>query len=368
VARLFRIFEKKRGQRQTGSKIVGRIWEAAFFAGLFLLGAVALAQLIVTEVVGPPDGLGLGFWLLVLAFSSFVLIGGGGVLWAVLHSGTSAERRSALVKKASSIDLITEAVPMPLEFPTLPADNNLTNSPGTVLSYRLPTVESPIWSLLATASFFLAWNGMSAVLTVWAARSWTSGDPEWLLTLLLLPAHAVGAWAIYYFLRQFVVHTAMGPTIVEISNHPLYPGGRYELLLSQTGHLQMKALEVQLVCEEEVTYHQGTDIRHEIRVVHRQQISRLTDFVIEPGSTFEKEVEFSIPAEAMHSFLSAHNSVNWKIVVTGEARQWPVFLRSFPLIVYPLRQQVPQDWEPRRVLPAPLLSLSTPGVAHEVSA
>jgi hypothetical protein len=42
----------------------------------------------------------------------------------------------------------------------------------------------------------------------------------------------------------------------------------------------------------------------------------------------------------MHSFVSAHNSVNWKIVVNGEAEQWPPFVRSFPLIVYPLRQQV----------------------------
>jgi len=368
VARLFRIFEKKRGGRQTGSKIIGRIWETAFFGGLFLLGAAALAQVILAEVMGPADGLSLGFWLLLLAFASFMLIGGGGVLWAVLHSGTSAERRSALVTKASSIDLITEAVPMPLGFPTLPADNNLTNSPGVVLAYRLPTVESPIWSLLATAALFLAWNGMTAILTVWAARSWTSGHPEWLLTLLLFPGHAVGAWATYYFLRQFVVHSAMGPTIVEISNHPLYPGGRYELLLSQTGNLQMKQLEVQVVCEEEVTYHQGTDIRHETRVVHRQQVFQLTDFVIEPGLTFEKELEFSIPAEAMHSFLSAHNSVNWKIVVTGEAANWPSLVRSFPLIVYPLRHQVPKNWEPPSRLPAPILPLPLPVVPHEVSA
>src|SRR4051812_37542257 len=91
VAQLFRIFEKKRGERRTGSKIVGRIWEAAFFGVLFLVGAAALTHLILGEVMGPPDGLSLGFWLLVLVLSSFVLIGGSGVLWAVFQSGTSAE-------------------------------------------------------------------------------------------------------------------------------------------------------------------------------------------------------------------------------------------------------------------------------------
>jgi hypothetical protein len=360
VAQLFRVFEKKRGERRTGSKIVGRIWEAAFFGVLFLLGAAALTQLVMAEVLSSPPGLSLGFWLLVLVLSSFVLIGGSGVLWAVLHSGTSVERRSAIVKTAGSIDLISEAVPMPREYPTLPADTNLTNSPGVVLSYRLPAVESPIWTLLAAAVFCLAWNGVAAVLTVWATRSWSSHHPEWLLTGLLVPAYVVGGWSIYYFLRQLVVHTAMGPTIVEISNHPLYPGGRYELLISQTGNLRMKLLSAQLVCVEEVTYHQGTDVRHETRTVYEQEIVRLSEFTIEPGSTFEKEVEFAIPVEAMHSFAAAHNSVNWKIVVSGQAEQWPPFIRSFPLIVYPLRQQVQL-----RAAPAPAVSDRVP---HEVGA
>jgi hypothetical protein len=188
----------------------------------------------------------------------------------------------------------------------------------------------------------------------------SSGHPEWLLSALLVPAHGVGAWSIYYFLHQLVVHTAMGPTIVEISNHPLYPGGRYELLISQTGNLRMKLLAVQLVCEEEVTYHQGTDVRHETRLVFEQEVVRLSGFTIDPGSTFEKEVEFAVPAEAMHSFASAHNSVNWKIVVSGQAEQWPAFVRSFPLIVYPLRQQVQL-----RVPLHPALAISVP---HEVGA
>ena len=159
---------------------------------------------------------------------------------------------------------------MPREYPTLPNDDNLTNSPGVALAYRLPTVESPMWGVIAAALFSLVWNGVSSVLTVWATRSWTTADPEWLLSILLFPAHAVGAWSIYYFLRQLVVHTALGPTTVEVSNHPLYPGGRYELLISQTGHLRIQSFDVRLVCEEDVTYHQGTDIRHETRVVFEQ--------------------------------------------------------------------------------------------------
>lgn len=372
MARLFRIFEKKRGERRTGSTMVGRIGEAAFFGVLFLLGAAALSNVILGEVRHPSESFGLGFWLLNLVLASFVLIGGGGVLWTVFHTRTSRERRSAIVKRARSIDLISEAVPMPLEYPALPSDNNLTNSPGVVLAYRLPPVESPIWGVLAAAVFCLAWNGVSAVLTVIATLSWTSGSPEWLLTILLLPAHAVGAWSIYYFLRQLIVHTGMGPTIVELSNHPLYPGGRYELLVSQSGHMRMRFLELRLLCEEEVTYHQGTDIRHETRIVFEQQLWRAADFMIEAGVTFEKLLEFSIPEEAMHSFVSAHNSVNWKVVVSGDAEEWPAFSRGFPLIVYPLRQQVPPPLGLRTLRRTPVAPLPLPapgaGAPQEVNA
>jgi hypothetical protein len=373
VARLFRFLEKKRGERRTGSTFAGRIWEAVFFGVLFLLGSAALTHMVVDQIRHPSEANGLGFWLMNLVLASFVMMGGGGVLWAVFHSRTSVERRSALVKRARSIDLISEAVPMPREYPALPADNNLTNSPGVVLAYRLPTVESPIWGVLASALFCLAWNGVAAVLTVLATRSWTSGQPEWLLSLLLVPAHIVGAWSIYYFLRQLVVHTGMGPTIVEISNHPLYPGGHYELLLSQSGNMRMKCLEVKLVCEEEVTYQQGTDVRHETRAVYLTEVMRQADFMIESRLPFEKSVEFSIPQEAMHSFQSAHNAVNWKLVVSGEGEQWPSFVRSFPIIVYPLRRQVPNTWEPRMdrrsmLVPPPTVPPPAVRISHEVGA
>ena len=34
----------------------------------------------------------------------------------------------------------------------------------------------------------------------------------------------------------------------------------------------------------------------------------------------------------MHSFHSAHNSLNWKLVVRGEVAHWPPFERGFPIV------------------------------------
>jgi hypothetical protein len=339
VFRWFRLFEKKRGDRRTGSSLQGRLGEAAFFGAMFLLGATYLSNVIFQEITHPtgaPHTIGLGFWLQVLVLVSFVLIGGSGVVWAVFHSRTSVERRSAIVNDANNLDLIQETIPTPRDYPTLPLDVNLINSPGVVLPYRLPSVESPIWGLLAATIFCLAWNGMTSVLAVYATRSWGTAKPEWFLSFLLVPFIGVGCWAIFFLLQQVVVHAAMGPLTVEISHHPLYPGRTYKLLLSMTGNLRIQSLEVHLTCEEQVTFHQGTDVRHESHDVFRQQFFRISDFRIEPSVPLEQLLEFTIPPGAMHSFQSAHNSVQWKLVVTGVAEVWPAFQRSFPMIIQPL--------------------------------
>jgi hypothetical protein len=42
-----------------------------------------------------------------------------------------------------------------------------------------------------------------------------------------------------------------------------------------------------------------------------------------------------IPADAMHSFTSAHNAVRWRLVVQGTPDRWPMFSRTFPVVVLP---------------------------------
>ena len=70
---------------------------------------------------------------------------------------------------------------------------------------------------------------------------------------------------IYLFMRQLLIASGVGPTQLEISDHPLLPGRRYDLYLSQAGRLTMNFLEIDIVCEEQATYHQGTDTRTERR-------------------------------------------------------------------------------------------------------
>jgi hypothetical protein len=156
-----------------------------------------------------------------------------------------------------------------------------------------------------------------------------------MLTLLVLPFVAIGIGLVAYFVRLVLVATGIGPTWIEISDHPLTPGRRYDALLSQAGRLRMNSLELWLACDEKATYRQGTDTRTEIRRVYHQQCFERQGIKIRPGMPFESRCQISIPDCAMHSFQSGHNELNWKLVVRGSVAGWPDYERVFQIVVAP---------------------------------
>lgn len=335
----FRWLEKKRGARRTGSRIAGGVGEALFFGAVFLLGATALTALLLTWLMPDrfaniPKITGLGFWIALLVVVAFIIVGGGRFAYAVLWVGTSRERRSAIARRAATIELISEAVPLS-GYPTIPDDEDLTNSPGITLAYRLPAYESPAWKLTATTAFSGAWCVLAVVVAIWALRGHLNGRPDIAMSIFAGILVAIGIWSIFYFVRQLTLLTGVGPTQVEISAHPLYPGREYEVYLSQAGRHRYKWMELRLECQEGVSYQQGTDLREEFCTVHREVVFRREDFEIDHDIQFEQQAKFRAPQCAMHSFRSDHNSVRWQFVVEGKAEQWPVYTRSFPLVVYP---------------------------------
>jgi hypothetical protein len=305
---------------------------------MFLLGSVSLAGLVTDQVLHPEAPFispGFGFWVLFLALASCVLIGGAGVVLTVMQVGTSVERRSALAKQAADINLLKNAIALRNEFPAIPAGENLINSPGVTLAYRLPISQSPAGRLFASMALALVLTGITSVLTVIAAEEHLTGRPDWFLTLFVTGLILLDAWAIRLFLRLLWLNTRIGPTCVEISHHPLQPGEEYAIFLSQHGRMSLESLRMSLVCEEEATYRQGTDIRTESQPVHEQLVFSRGRVRIDPAVPFELQVWLRVPTNAMHSFQSGHNAVRWKLVVKAEPERWPMFVRSFPVLVHP---------------------------------
>jgi hypothetical protein len=274
-------------------------------------------------------------WLVSIVPVSFILIGGGGFLYAVLHWNRSAEYCAAITQRVQDRDLFGTNGHAEHKFPTIPDGANIINSPGTKLRFRLPVAASPGWALFGTLLACVLWNGIVTVFIVFAVRSYREGHPDWLLTLFIAPFSAVGIGLIVLFVRQILVTAGIGPTLIEISDHPLVPGRTYQLYFSQSGRLAFQSLDVALVCEEHATYRQGTNTRTEARRVYQQELFRRENFDVEGGLPFETQCDFCLPAGAMHSFKAAHNEISWKVVVKGDTIGWPAYERTFPVILVP---------------------------------
>ncbi len=274
-------------------------------------------------------------YLLLLIPISFMAIGGGGFAYTLAHWNASAERRSLMMaQRAAQMDLF-EVQAEKRTFPTVPADANLTNSPGTTLAYRLPIATAPGWNLLATLIACLLWNGIVTIFVVMSARSFARGEPDWILTVFITPFVAGGVALAVYLGRQILIATGVGPTRIEISQHPLTPGNQYEIFLSQAGRLSMNSLEVWLTCDEKATYRQGTDTRTESRRVFQERCFLREGFDVQQGIPFESRCQICVPEGAMHSFQANYNAVSWQLIVKGSVAGWPDYERAFQIVVNP---------------------------------
>lgn len=281
-------------------------------------------------------------YLVLLIPLSFLAIGVGGLIYNLSRFGTSVERRAVLDQRSGGVDLFEQEPEVHPDYPTVPADANLRNSPGTKLTYRLPTVTAPAWRLFAVLVACLLWNGIVGFFVIMALRSHLRGEPNWLLSLFIVPFVVAGLGLVVYLLRQLLRTTGVGVTRLEISELRLQPGGCYEVLLSQDGRLTLQELCLLLVCDEAATYHQGTDARSETRRVFEQPVFRSGEFEVQQGRPFEQRCVLQIPAGAMHSFQADHNAVRWRLLVRGRAEGWPDFERAFPIIVLPENGRAPR--------------------------
>ncbi|MEI6239297.1 MAG: hypothetical protein WCR51_02800 [Planctomycetia bacterium] len=339
--RLPRFFGKKRGHRRTGSQAWGSFGEAVFyaalvaaglcFAGLLLTGAVGIGP----ESTSPTWSRGWLWTFILLIPGALLAFGLAGVARTIRAWGKSEERRAAAEGIANLLESMGRSRDSDRGHPGVPACDDLVNSPGTILRYRLP-IESPeSWALVGMGLFAALWNAVLVVLAVSAGIDIASGRVEWVLLAVLVPFVAVGIGGIVLFVRRLVLATAVGTTQLEISDHPLLPGKSYDVLLAQGGSGTFISIALTLEVEELASFRQGTDTRTERIIVWREPVSEWTNLQITPGVRFETHVTVTIPPGAMHSFTSEHNAVRWRIVVRGQPDRWPAFERAFPLVVYP---------------------------------
>lgn len=276
-----------------------------------------------------------GFWLLLP--SAFLAVGGGGLALIYLRSGRSREEQ-ALVAQAQQRLSPQEVLGGPRDasspWPNVPSWRHLCNSPGTKLAWRLPALAANSWRLASLVGVTAAANLIVAAFAFWALRGYLVETPDWRLIAFALAASGLGLGLIGYCARTLHLATAWGPTILEISELPLRPGGRYSVYVAQGARGRIRQFRLLLVCEEQAAYRQGTDSRLAAQCVVQQEIVALSaaDGSRDPLAS---AAELRLPPRAMHSFVAEHNSVQWRLVARGHADGWPALDRTFPLVVAP---------------------------------
>ncbi len=379
-----RPWSKKLGRRLRSGPFRGVLGELAFYLGLIFVGVFIFTLVVVSYWMVPRIGIELpdearvvldsdlargggfhwGRWIVALISLATIGSGAFGLGYRLMHLGFSQERISAQKVRISgwgtnspsgresdpaddevAEDQETNVVGgdatesrRPDEFPrlpTVPRGSAIDESPGERLRYRLASVSTGRWSVFGSASLALMWNSVCVVLLAVAISGWWYGSPRPVLAMLLVPFAGVAIWALKSFLRRVRCIAGVGSTVVEISDHPLQPGGRYQLFVMQMGRMRLRSLRIRLVCEEESFFRQGTDVRSDQHIALSKDLLAESSVRVDPMAPWEQQLEFELPHNVMHSFSATNNSVRWRLVVSGEARPWPSFCRSFPLVVHP---------------------------------
>lgn len=343
MPRFPRPWSKKRGKRFASTALRGVAGEAVFYAGLFLVGVFVLSLALINRfglekipvAASAELSSNLSVWVFgVLSFAA-IASGVGGMIISLTRIGASSERRAAIAQRAGSIEIIGPSSDESSKLPTVPRGRSLTDSPGERLTYRLAAETTPATEVAGPAALALLWNAVWFVLLAVVVSGFWFGNPRWVLTWLLVPFGGIGIWSFRFFLRQLRQRAGIGATIVEISNHPLLPGEEYRIFVSQSGRLRLRKITVHLTCLEEAFYRQGTDVRVEHREAFTIELLAERNVRVDPQAPWEQQLTLDLPENVMHSFVGTNNAIRWKIVVSGEARPWPSFCQSFPVVVHP---------------------------------
>ncbi len=273
-------------------------------------------------------------WLMYLFFIIpliFMAVGGGGMYAIWTRRNQTPEQlalRRAGGKSGGSLSL------RGVEYPTVP-DRDLSESPGSTLRYRVPIGVSPGVKFLGFLALAVFWNGIVSAFVVVAVASWKEGQPEKFLTCFLIPFVLIGIFLLGLAGRQLLITLSFSPALVEIDAHPLCPGQATSILIVQSGQMQLHQITAMLVCEESVSYTEGTTTRNESKRVHCTLITNAKEVAIRSSEPWEHSGKVTLPANVMHTFASSNNKVEWKVIVEGKVANWPDFSWEYPVVVRP---------------------------------
>lgn len=271
--------------------------------------------------------------LLVLIPLPFLVVGVGGLFWVIARKAKPFGQGAITPDPAwlRRYDQVAWAgTPQPK------GQINL-DAPGGMVP--LKSESTPMAKFIGTILIALFWNGITSVFVVMAINSWREGDPDWFLTLFMIPFVLVGLgliMGVFYFLLGLF---NAKPKLWASDPEP-HLGDVLRLRWKIEGRTDnMETLRISLEGREMATYRRGTKTYTSTETFADTEVARIdTRFEM-----FSGNAEFLIPAETIHSFSAYRNKIDWRIIVRGKIHWWPDVVRRYPIRIMPLRLETPQS-------------------------
>lgn len=272
-----------------------------------------------------------GWFFLLMMF----LIAGSGFagLWIAI-ARKRFSREHLLGKKSEGLPFLGAGKKRKI-FPTIPDPASINDSPGTYFAYRLPTSQISVIRVIGSIVLCVFWNviAWAVLFSVFLAN--VDNPPSIMSRVFAVVFFLFGLAMIVWVINLAIIAFGVGATLLELSDHPIVPGRSFQLHLMQLGAFRIREYTVALVCEEVARFRQGTDTVTTRREVFRKELFRKTDFETQRDTPLIRDMRFQLPYGVMHSFVTEHNEVRWKIEVCADIANWPDLKRDCLIIVRP---------------------------------
>lgn len=262
----------------------------------------------------------LGWWALFALFPlPFIGIGVGGLWWMLKKRAKAKQEANRLGRRSGP-------------FPRHSASSSDIFHPSSRQRFS-PGSKRTKW-FIGAILIALFWNGITSVFVWQAVKSWQRGNPEWFLTIFIIPFVLIGLGLIgHIFYRLFALFNP-SPTIT------LKPGsitlGKPAKLKweTQSGAHRMKRFAIYLVGEEEAEYQRGTDTVKDTETFYEQALIDTQD----PRKSTRGSANIELPVNSMGimpSWKSKHNSIKWSLHIKGDISFWPDVSDRYDITVHP---------------------------------
>ena len=263
-----------------------------------------------------------GIWLAGGLSAIFPAIGIGGIVGVAYAQHRRNRRSRALAQHADNRTRADDALAAFLpDYEPRQAHEPATLSP----------TGKRIGGVIAIFVFAAFWNGIVSIFANEVVQSHRSGNPQWFLTIFLIPFLLVGIAVVGFFFYALLGLLNPRPVLM-LQSRAVELGDFLDIRWQVRGNARrMRHMAIELRGGEEGTYRRGPDSVTEKQTVAVIPVMDSSD----PITMSDGSASAPIPQTAMHSLQLSNNRIIWSLHVTGSIPRFPDVKDEYTITVLP---------------------------------